>query len=61
MKDDGLNIEDQGYPPDYVGINIKKLCNYTYEFTQHALINSIIDDVNRGNPYTKFVPLKILL
>ncbi len=25
MKDLGLNIEDQGHPADYVGVNIKKL------------------------------------
>ena len=33
----GLNIEDQGHPADYVGVNIKKLRYGTYEFTQHAL------------------------
>ncbi len=30
----GLNIEDQGHPADYVGINIKKLKDGSYEFTQ---------------------------
>jgi hypothetical protein len=25
IQDLGLNIEDQGYPEDYVGVNIKKL------------------------------------
>jgi hypothetical protein len=41
----GLNIEDQGHPADYVGVNIKKLKDGPYEFTQRALIDSIIDDV----------------
>jgi hypothetical protein len=29
----GLNIEDQGHPADYVGVNIKKLKGGSYEFT----------------------------
>ncbi len=29
-----LNIEDQGHPADYVGVNIKKLNDGSYEFTQ---------------------------
>ena len=61
MKDKGLNIEDQGHPADYVGINIKKLCDGTYEFTQHALFYSIIDDVDIRNSYTKPVHAKVLL
>jgi hypothetical protein len=30
----GLNIEDQGHPADYVGVNIKKLKDGSYEITQ---------------------------
>jgi hypothetical protein len=30
----GLNIEDQGHPAGYVGVNIKKLKDGSYEFTQ---------------------------
>jgi hypothetical protein len=30
----GLNIEDHGHPVDYVGVNIKKLKDGSYEFTQ---------------------------
>ena len=41
----GLNIEDQGHPADYAGVNIKKLKDGSYEFTQWALIDSIIDDI----------------
>jgi hypothetical protein len=41
----GLNIEDQDHPADYVGVNIKKLKEDSYDFTQQALIDSIINDV----------------
>ncbi len=34
----GLNIEDQGHPADYVGVNISKLQDGSYEFTQRALL-----------------------
>jgi hypothetical protein len=40
-----LNIEDQGHPVDYIGVNIKKLKDDSYEFTQQALLDSIINDV----------------
>jgi hypothetical protein len=30
----GLNIEDQGHPANYVGVNIKKLKDGSYDFTQ---------------------------
>jgi hypothetical protein len=58
---DGLNIEDQGHPADYVGVNIKKRRDGTYEFTQRALIDAIIDDVKIGDSYTKPVPAKVTL
>ncbi len=29
-----LNIEDQGHPADYVGVNINKLKDSSFEFTQ---------------------------
>ncbi len=54
----GLNIEDQGHPADYVGVNIKKLCNGSIEFTQRALIDSIIADVGVNDSKTKLVPAK---
>jgi hypothetical protein len=41
----GLNIEDQGHPADYVGVNIKNLKDGSSEFTQQALIDSIINNV----------------
>jgi hypothetical protein len=54
----GLNIEDQGHPADYVGVSIKHLKNGSYEFTQPALIDSIIDDVGLTDSKTKPVPAK---
>ncbi|KAL7478001.1 hypothetical protein ACHAW6_005008 [Cyclotella cf. meneghiniana] len=44
-----------------VGVNIKRHCDGTYKFTQRALINSIIDDVDIDNSYTKPVPAKVSL
>ncbi|KAL7502559.1 hypothetical protein ACHAXN_000496, partial [Cyclotella atomus] len=49
---------DQGHPYDYVGVSIKKHQNGYYEFTQRALIDSIIDDVSLGDTFTKPVPAK---
>jgi hypothetical protein len=57
----GLNIEDQGHPADYVGVNIKKLKDGSYEFTQQALIDSIIDDVRLKDAKVKPVPAKVSL
>jgi hypothetical protein len=55
----GLNIEDQGHPADYVGVNIKKLKDGSYEFTQRALIDSIINDVGLTDAKVKPVPAKV--
>ena len=57
----GLNIEDQGHPEDYVGVNIKKLKDGSYEFTQQALIDSIIDDIGHKDAKVKPVPAKVSL
>jgi hypothetical protein len=57
----GLNIEDQGHPADYVGVNIKKLKDGSYEFTQQALIGSIVDDIGLKDAEVKPVPAKVLL
>ncbi len=57
----GLNIEDQGHPADYVGVNIKKLKDGPYEFTQRALIDSIINDVELKDAKVKPVPAKVSL
>ncbi len=57
----GLNIEDQGHPADYAGVNIKKLKDGSYEFTQRGLIDSIIDDVGHKDAKVKPVPAKVSL
>jgi hypothetical protein len=57
----GLNIKDQGHPADYVGVSIKKLQGGTCEFTQRALIDSIIEDVRIKDSKTKPVPAKVFL
>ncbi len=57
----GLNIEHQGHPVDYVGVNIKKLKDGSYEFTQWALIDSIINDVGFKDAEVKPVPAKVSL
>ena len=61
IQDLGLNIEDQDHPADYVGVNIKKLKDGSFEFTQHALIDSIIDDIRLIDAKVKPVPVKVSL
>ncbi len=61
IQDSGLNIEDQGHPADYVGVNIKKLKDGSYEFTQCALINSVIADVGLMDVKTKPIPAKVAI
>jgi hypothetical protein len=56
-----LNIEDQGHPADYVGVNIKKVKDGSFEFTQQALIDSIINDVGLKDAKVKPVPAKVSL
>ncbi|KAL7489956.1 hypothetical protein ACHAW6_016111 [Cyclotella cf. meneghiniana] len=58
MKKIGLDIEDQGWPADYVGVTITKHSNGYFKFIQRDLIDSIINDVNIGDAYTKTVPAK---
>ncbi len=59
IQNAGLNIEDQGHPADYVGVNIKKAKDRSYEFSQCALIDSIIQDVGLTDVKTKPVPAKV--
>jgi hypothetical protein len=61
IKDLGVNIEDHGHPADYVGVSIKKHCNGFNEFTQCALIDSIIEDTGISNSKTTPVPAKVSL
>ena len=58
MQNSGLEIEDQGHPADYVGVNIKKSHDGTFNFTQRALIDTIIEECNVPGIYTKPVPAK---
>jgi hypothetical protein len=58
IKRTGLAIEDQGHPADYVGVTITNHSNGYFKFTQRALIDSIINNVNIGNSYTKPAPAK---
>jgi hypothetical protein len=55
----GVKIEDQGHPADYFGVNIKRMCDGSYKFTQLALINAIIKDVNLTDGKVKPVPAKV--
>ena len=58
----GLNIEDQEvHPVDYVGVSIKKLRDGSYKFTQQALIDVIINNVEINDSRTKPVPAKVSL
>jgi hypothetical protein len=53
-----LNIEDQSHPADYVGVNTKKLKDGSFDFTQRALIVSIINDAGLKDAKVKPVPEK---
>ncbi len=57
----GLNIEDQNHPADYVGVNIKNTKDGSYEFTQRALIDSIMENVGLKDAMVKPVPAKVSL
>ena len=45
FKDIGLDIQDQWHPTEYVGVNIWKHDDGSSEFTQCAIIDSIIEDI----------------
>ncbi len=44
-----LHIDDQGHPVDCVGINIKKLPDGSYVFSQLGLIEAILNDVGMSS------------
>jgi hypothetical protein len=54
----GLKIEYQGHPANYIGVSIKRFKGDGIEFTQQALIDSIIGDVGLKGTVTKPVPAK---
>jgi hypothetical protein len=53
-----LNIEDQGHPANYVGVNIKRLRDGSIELSQRALIATIIKDIDLEDSKVKSVPAK---
>ena len=58
LKDVKLKLEYQGHHDYYVGVNIKKQEDRSYEFTQLALTQKIIEDVRLG-PRTIPKPIPI--
>jgi hypothetical protein len=54
----GLKIENQGHPANYIGVSIKRFKGGGIEFTQQALIDSIIEDVGLKGTIIKQVPAK---
>ena len=59
LQDVSLDINNQGHPAAYVGVNTWKHDDGSYEFKQHALIDSIIDDI--GLSYAKATTKPILV
>ena len=59
LRNIGLDVEDQGHPSDYVGVNMKQLANGSIEFSQWALIDSIIKDIHLNDAKVKPVPAKV--
>ena len=48
-----LDIEDQGHPADYVGVNIKRIKDGSIKLSQRALIDTIIQDVDLNDSKVK--------
>ncbi len=61
IKDTGLDMEDQGYTSNYVGFNMHKEADGTYNFTQLTLIDTIILDIGLKGKYKTPVPAKASL
>jgi hypothetical protein len=58
MRNLELDIEDQGHPADYVGVNIKRIKDGSIELSQRALIDTIIEDADLNDSKVKAVPAK---
>jgi len=54
-----LDIEDQGHPADYVGVNIKRIKDGSIKLSQRALIDTIIQDADLNDSKVKAVPAKV--
>jgi hypothetical protein len=59
MWDLELDIEDQGHPADYVGVNIKCIKDGSIKLSQRALIDIMIEDADLNNLKVKAVPAKV--
>ncbi len=58
LQEMGLRIDDQGHPADYVGVNIKKLPDGSYVFSQLALIEAILKDLGMSSSHKiKRIPM----
>eukprot|EP00804_Cyclotella_cryptica_P023836 CCRYP_019472-RA/>CCRYP_019472-RA protein AED:0.18 eAED:0.18 QI:0/-1/0/1/-1/1/1/0/244 len=57
LKNAGLDVEEQGHHAEYVGVNINRTQDGTVEFSQHALIHSIISDSCKPVPTKSSVVL----
>ncbi|KAL7472809.1 hypothetical protein ACHAXS_013175 [Conticribra weissflogii] len=53
-----LQHEDQGHPSNYVGVDIKHFKDVSYEYTQQALNEAILDDIGLAFSSTiKCIPM----
>ncbi len=59
MQNLKLDIEDQGHPADYVGVNIKRIKDGSIKLSQQALIGTIIEDADLNDLKVKAVPAKV--
>ena len=59
MRNLDLDIEDQGHPADYVGVNIKRMKDGSIGLSQHALIDTIIQDADLQDSKVKAVLAKV--
>lgn len=58
LRDTGLRLDDMGHPSDYIGVNLSQE-DGVFNFTQRALIDSILKDVGLENSRkSKPVPAK---
>ena len=52
MQNLELDIEVQGHPAGYVGVNIKRIKDGSIKLSQRALIDTIIEDADLNNSKT---------
>ena len=46
IKSSGLDVDDQGHPAEYIGVNINQTKDGYYQFSQRSLMENMIDDAN---------------